>query len=58
MINLFRHVCLALTVLVLAGCGLKGPLYFPPEKSKAPAPAKTTQQQHITKTPQQSPVQQ
>ncbi|WP_322619421.1 LPS translocon maturation chaperone LptM [Dickeya poaceiphila] len=50
----FRQGALALLVLSLAGCGLKGPLYFPPEQ---PAPAKKTQQQN-TQTPQASSVRQ
>ncbi|NHB97698.1 LPS translocon maturation chaperone LptM [Photorhabdus stackebrandtii] len=40
-----------ITLSVLSGCGLKGPLYFPPEqpsaektKTAAQAPVKTVQQ--------------
>nr|WP_038914786.1 lipoprotein [Dickeya zeae] len=50
----FRQGALALLVLSLAGCGLKGPLYFPPEQ---PAPVKKTQQQN-TQAPQASSARQ
>lgn len=39
-----KDVCRALAVLLtlfsLTGCGLKGPLYFPPADKSAPPPAK------------------
>ena len=35
--NLFRPLALFAALLTLAGCGLKGPLYFPPaDKTAAP----------------------
>nr|WP_035344840.1 lipoprotein [Dickeya aquatica] len=50
--TIFRQGALAMLVLSLAGCGLKGPLYMPPEQ---PAPVKKTQPQQ-TKAPQTAPV--
>ncbi|AAM83973.1 lipoprotein [Yersinia pestis] len=44
----------AMMVLALAGCGLKGPLYFPPA-DKAPvdaAPQVEKNQQDLSATPQ------
>ncbi|MGY6031644.1 LPS translocon maturation chaperone LptM [Phytobacter sp. AG2a] len=39
-----KEVCRTLTVLLalfsLTGCGLKGPLYFPPADKNAPPPTK------------------
>ncbi|MFJ2977132.1 lipoprotein [Kluyvera sp. NPDC087067] len=35
--NIFRPLALLLALFSLAGCGLKGPLYFPPaDKTAAP----------------------
>ncbi|MCG8709761.1 lipoprotein [Brenneria sp. 4F2] len=53
--KVFRRFFLALSLLTLFGCGLKGPLYFPSEgKSAAPA----AQQQNADGTQQQSPARQ
>ncbi|BBU99285.1 MULTISPECIES: LPS translocon maturation chaperone LptM [Providencia] len=49
----------ALVVLfTLSGCGLKGPLYFPPEETAAPAKASDVQptaQDSTAKEPAQTP---
>ncbi|KAA8996435.1 hypothetical protein FJU30_21835 [Affinibrenneria salicis] len=44
----FQPLCLALALLALTGCGLKGPLYFPSqEKAAQPvAPQQTDSAQH------------
>ncbi|ACS84048.1 MULTISPECIES: LPS translocon maturation chaperone LptM [Musicola] len=52
--KVFRQSALALLVLSLVGCGLKGPLYFPPENT--PAPAKQVQQQTNQTQQQSSPA--
>ncbi|CPR16148.1 LPS translocon maturation chaperone LptM [Brenneria goodwinii] len=53
--KILRRFFLALSVLTLFGCGLKGPLYFPPEgKSVAP----TAQQQDADPARQQPSAQQ
>ena len=36
----FPSACRLLAVLSLSGCGLKGPLYFPPADKTAPPPTK------------------
>ncbi|WP_105663983.1 LPS translocon maturation chaperone LptM [Cronobacter dublinensis] len=44
--TIFRSLAVMLTLFSLTGCGLKGPLYFPPADSKAQpqkAPAPQTQ---------------
>lgn len=38
--NVFRPLALITALFVLAGCGLKGPLYFPPADKTAPPPTK------------------
>lgn len=38
--NIFRPLILLTALLTLAGCGLKGPLYFPPADKNAPPPTK------------------
>ncbi|MEC5319180.1 lipoprotein [Brenneria populi subsp. brevivirga] len=49
--KILRRFFLALSLLTLFGCGLKGPLYFPSEgKSAAPA----AQQQNADRTQQES----
>lgn len=47
-----RPLILAFMLLGLAGCGLKGPLYFPPAEKTADKPRLTTSQ-----TATQTPVQ-
>lgn len=48
-----RRVVLGVLLLGLYGCGLKGPLYFPPETKTADKPTLTTTQSS-TQTPVQS----
>lgn len=43
--KIFSPLALGLALFTLAGCGLKGPLYFPPADKKAPDTQATTQQQ-------------
>ncbi len=50
--NPLRLIMLAFLVLGLNGCGLKGPLYFPPAEKPAQKPALTH-----TGTAKQSPAQ-
>ena len=38
--NVFPALAVLLAVLSLTGCGLKGPLYFPPADKTAPPPTK------------------
>ncbi|AZI89449.1 LPS translocon maturation chaperone LptM [Kosakonia cowanii] len=38
--DLFRTLAVVLTLFSLTGCGLKGPLYFPPADKTAPPPTK------------------
>lgn len=38
--NVFRTLAVLLTLFSLTGCGLKGPLYFPPADKSAPPPTK------------------
>ncbi|MEE3644297.1 MULTISPECIES: LPS translocon maturation chaperone LptM [unclassified Brenneria] len=53
--KVFRQFFLALSLLSLFGCGLKGPLYFPPEPQSA---APTAQQQDTDRAQQPSSAQQ
>ncbi|RLM18955.1 hypothetical protein BIY29_17465 [Brenneria alni] len=53
--KVFRRFFLALSLLSLFGCGLKGPLYFPPEHQSA---APTAQQQDANHVQQKSSAQQ
>ncbi|ANI85088.1 MULTISPECIES: LPS translocon maturation chaperone LptM [Kosakonia] len=39
--DVFRAMAVLLTLFSLTGCGLKGPLYFPPADKNAPPPTKT-----------------
>ena len=48
--TMFRSLALLLTLFSLSGCGLKGPLFFPPQETKA-APATPAQPQPQTVTP-------
>lgn len=41
--NTLRTLAVMLVLFNLTGCGLKGPLYFPPADNKAPAPAVKSQ---------------
>ncbi|PWC14668.1 LPS translocon maturation chaperone LptM [Brenneria corticis] len=52
--KVFRRFFLALSLLSLFGCGMKGPLYFPPEQQSA---APTAQQQDANHAQQQSSAQ-
>ncbi|MEN1354894.1 lipoprotein, partial [Pseudomonas aeruginosa] len=36
--NVFKALTVLLTLFSLTGCGLKGPLYFPPADKNAPPP--------------------
>lgn len=36
--NVFQALAVLLTLFSLTGCGLKGPLYFPPADKNAPPP--------------------
>lgn len=38
--NVFKTLAILLTLFSLTGCGLKGPLYFPPADKNAPPPTK------------------
>ena len=38
--NVFPALAVLLAVFSLTGCGLKGPLYFPPEEKTAEPPTK------------------
>lgn len=38
--NITRSLAMLVALLSLAGCGLKGPLYFPPADNSAPAPTR------------------
>ncbi|HAZ55582.1 MAG TPA: hypothetical protein DCY50_11495 [Franconibacter helveticus] len=47
--TMFRSLALVLTLFSLSGCGLKGPLYFPPADTQAkPTPAPQAQPQTVT----------
>lgn len=39
--NVFKTLAVLLTLFSLTGCGLKGPLYFPPADKNAPPPKKS-----------------
>ena len=39
--KIFRPLAVLLALSSLAGCGLKGPLYFPPADKTAPTPTKS-----------------
>ena len=41
--NVFQALTVLLTLFSLTGCGLKGPLYFPPADKKAPPPTRPVQ---------------
>ncbi|KGB07572.1 MULTISPECIES: LPS translocon maturation chaperone LptM [Leclercia] len=47
--NVFGTLAVLLTLLSLTGCGLKGPLYFPPADKTAPPPTRPVES-HIEST--------
>ena len=49
--NVFRSLAVLLTLFSLTGCGLKGPLYFPPADKSAPPPTKKVDHPAQTGTP-------
>lgn len=49
--NVFRTLVVLVTLFSLTGCGLKGPLYFPPEDKNAPPPTKPVQSGIESSTP-------
>ncbi|AUV03207.1 lipoprotein [Phytobacter ursingii] len=46
-----RTLAVLLTLFSLTGCGLKGPLYFPPADKNVPPPTKKTESTIQTTTP-------
>ena len=50
--NVFRTLFVFVALCSLAGCGLKGPLYFPPADKSVPPPTKKVQstEQELTPT--------
>lgn len=48
--NVFRTLFVLIALFTLSGCGLKGPLYFPPADKSAPPPTKKVEssEQEIT----------
>lgn len=46
-----RTLAVLLTLFSLTGCGLKGPLYFPPADKNAPPPTQKTESAIQTTTP-------
>lgn len=49
--NIIRPLTMLLTLLSLAGCGLKGPLYFPPADKTAPASTRPAENSSQPSTP-------
>ncbi|WP_342322745.1 lipoprotein [Kosakonia sp. BYX6] len=49
--DVFRTLAVLLTLFSLTGCGLKGPLYFPPADKTAPPPTKNPENTIETTTP-------
>ncbi|HFZ8996576.1 TPA: lipoprotein [Citrobacter freundii] len=49
--NMFQALAVLLTLFSLTGCGLKGPLYFPPADKNAPPPVKPVDPQTQSTTP-------
>ncbi|EJT7315540.1 lipoprotein [Salmonella enterica] len=43
--NVFKTLAVLLTLFSLTGCGLKGPLYFPPADKNPPPPTKKVDSQ-------------
>ncbi len=49
--TIFRPLAILTMLLSLAGCGLKGPLYFPPADKSAAPPTKPVESQIQTESP-------
>lgn len=49
--NVFKALTVLLTLFSLTGCGLKGPLYFPPADKNAPPPTKPVETQTQSTVP-------
>ncbi|WP_297123307.1 lipoprotein [Enterobacter sp. ECC-175] len=49
--NVFRALAVLVTLFSLTGCGLKGPLYFPPADKTAPPPTRPVQSGIDSTTP-------
>lgn len=49
--NILRPLLLLTALMTLAGCGLKGPLYFPPADKTAPPPTKPVKSDIETSSP-------
>ncbi len=49
--NVFRTLAVLVTLFSLTGCGLKGPLYFPPKDKTTPPPTRPVESQIETTTP-------
>lgn len=52
--NVFRALLISTALLSLAGCGLKGPLYFPPADKSAPPPTKKVESREQDLTPERN----
>lgn len=48
---MFKALTVLLTLFSLTGCGLKGPLYFPPADKNAPPPTKPVETQTQSTVP-------
>ncbi|WP_096309064.1 LPS translocon maturation chaperone LptM [Escherichia coli] len=49
--NVFKALTVLITLFSLTGCGLKGPLYFPPADKNAPPPTKPVETQTQSTVP-------
>ena len=49
--NVFQALAVLFTLFSLTGCGLKGPLYFPPADKNASPPTKSIQSPAQSTTP-------
>ena len=52
--NVLKPLAVIFTLFRLTGCGLKGPLYFPPADKTAPPPTKGVQPQSQSTTPEKN----
>lgn len=52
--NVLKPLAVIFTLFSLMGCGLKGPLYFPPADKTAPPPTKSVQPQSQSTTPEKN----
>ena len=52
--NVLKPLAVIFTLFSLTGCGLKGPLYFPPADKPAPPPTKSVQPQSQSTTPEKN----